>query len=259
MTISKKSWDDYIKALRQVNQTAAAKMSLFIDKHRDATGLWNDPEIRQEILNYAYGISEKYGTAAAELACEMYDSMGVLEGLVLPAAEPAATATYGEVAKTVNGVLKVSSNVEMISSAVARHVKMAAADTTIQNAERDGAEWAWIPSGDTCAYCIMLSSNGWQNQSYSAMKGNHVEHIHANCDCNYAVRHSSSTKVQGYKPERYKRIYDRADGEYWEDKLNTMRRDFYKENKEKINAQKRDAYAKRQELNEPSAEEFNVN
>ena len=259
MIVTDASWKEYLENLRKVDVTAAAKMSLFLDKHRGPDGFWNDPETRQMILDYAYGLSTKYGEAAAELACEMYDALGVLEGLTLPAATPAATATYGEVAKAVNGVMKVSSNVEMIASAVGREVKLAGVDTTMQNAIRDGAEWAWIASGDTCAYCIMLSSRGWQKASEEALKGGHAEHVHGNCDCTYAVRHSKDTNVQGYKPEKYLRMYQKAEGNNTNEKLNAMRREFYEENKEEINAQKRDAYAKRKELNEPSAEEFNVN
>lgn len=261
MTISADSWAKYLDDLKKVNWNAYIKMFSFMDRLRGTNKLWDiadDPATRQAILDYAYGLSTKYGEAAAELACEMYDEMGVLEGLTLPAAEPAATATYGEVAKAVNGAMKQSQNIEVAAAAVGRLVKMAGVDTTMQNALRDGAEWAWIPSGDTCAYCIMLSSNGWQKASWSAVHMGHAEHIHSNCDCTYAVRHKPTTTVAGYKPEKYKSMYDNAEGSRWQEKLNSMRRDFYAENKEEINAQKRDAYAKRQELNSSAAEEIEV-
>jgi hypothetical protein len=69
--------------------------------------------------------------------------------------------------------------------------------------------------------------------------------------------------VGGYDPGKYKRMYYDAplkDGQSATSKnrINAMRREAYSENKAKINAQKRAAYAKRQELNEPSAEEFDV-
>ena len=262
MTITESSWVNYIDSLRKVNKTAADLMREFINTHRDADGLWNAPETRQAIIDYAYGLSSKYGEAAAELACEMYDGMGVLSGVTLPAAVPAETATYSETAKTVNGVLKRSSNEETLSGAVERLVKLAAVDTVMQNALRDGAEWAWIPHGDTCAFCITLASRGWQPASKKAIKNGHAEHIHANCDCTYAVRFNSRTDVQGYDPDKYKRMYydapldgQRATGK---NRINAMRREFYADNKETINAQKRSAYAKRQELNSSKAEEADV-
>lgn len=262
MTISEESWVKYIDDLRKVNDEAARLMLDFMDLHRDADGLWNSREVRQALIDYAYGLSSKYGEAAAELACEMYDAMGALSDMVIPAAVPAATATYADVAKAVNGTLKRSANMENVSSAVARQVKMVSVDTVMQNALRDGAEWAWIPHGDTCAFCITLASRGWQKASKKALKGGHAEHIHANCDCTYAVRFNSRTDVQGYDPDKYKRMYydapldgQRATGK---NRINAMRREFYADNKETINAQKRSAYAKRQELNSSKAEEADV-
>lgn len=261
MTVSADSWNRYIEALRKVNDAAANDMTVYIEKTSKMV-YGGDPHKysawRQKLIDHAYSISDKYGTAAAELACEMYDSLGLLEGLILPAAEPAQTATYQEVAKTVNGVLKVSQNTEKIASSVARLVKQTSQDTIHNNAVRDHAEWAWIPSGDTCAYCIALSSRGWQYASDAAVDDGHVEHIHANCDCAYAVRHKQDIKYGGYNPDKYKRIYYGAEGKTSKDKLNSMRREFYAENSEKINEQKRSAYEKRKEREASSAEELNI-
>ena len=85
---------------------------------------------------------------------------------------------------------------------VSRLVKQAGADTTLKNAIRDGAEWAWVPHGDTCPFCITLASNGWQPASKKALKGDHAQHIHAHCDCEYAIRFDSSTTVAGYDPDK---------------------------------------------------------
>lgn len=262
MIISDESWSKYISDLRKVNDEAARLMLEFMDLHRDPDGLWNSREVRQAIIQYAYGLSSKYGEAAAELACEMYDAVGALSDVIIPAAVPAEVPTYADIAKAVNGTLKQSSNLEMVASAVARQVKMVSVDTVMKNALRDGAEWAWIPHGDTCAFCITLASRGWQKASKKALKNGHAEHIHANCDCTYAVRFNSRTDVQGYDPDKYKRMYydapldgQRATGK---NRINAMRREFYADNKEAINAQKRSAYAKRQELNSSKAEEADV-
>ncbi|MBQ1756264.1 MAG: hypothetical protein IIZ96_05930 [Oscillospiraceae bacterium] len=141
---------------------------------------------------------------------------------------------------------------------MARLVKMAGVDTTMQNALRDGAEWAWVPHGDTCAFCITLASRGWQRASKKALKGGHAEHIHANCDCTYAVRFDGKSNVAGYYPDDYLEMYESADGLKPKDKINAMRREFYAQNSAEINAQKRDAYEKRQERNSSAAEEADV-
>jgi hypothetical protein len=129
-----------------------------------------------------------------------------------------------------------------VAQIIGRKVKQAGADTTLKNAIRDGAEFAWVPHGDTCAFCMTLASRGWQTASKAALKGGHAEHIHSNCDCEYAIRFSDRDGVRGYEPNRYKRIYDSHGGD-----INAIRREQYQANKEKINAQKREAYAARKE------------
>ena len=127
-----------------------------------------------------------------------------------------------------------------LPSGVSRLVKRAGADATLKNAVRDGAEWAWIPHGDICPFCRMLASNGWQKASKNLLKKGHAQHIHANCDCEFAVRFRSDTTVAGYDPDKYYRQYREAGGD-----INKMRRIDYAARRDAINAQKRAAYAAR--------------
>jgi len=142
---------------------------------------------------------------------------------------------------------------------VERLVKLAGEDTTLQNAARDGALVAWIPSGDTCAFCIALAANGWQRAGKRMLRGGHAEHVHANCDCTHAVTWDPfDFNYASYDPAKYEQMYYSAEGNTPSAKINSLRREFYAENKAEINAQKRDAYAKRIELNSSAAEETNV-
>ena len=259
MIITDRQWNRYISVLRELNNKAAEDMIRFMtDRNVLKSGntyVLSSAE-RKELIDYAYALATKYGEGAAAAAAEMYDVIALASRANVPPAEPAKTATYGEVAKAVNGTLKQSP--EIVPSAVSRLVKTAGVDTTINNAIRDGAYWAWVPRGDTCSFCIMLASNGWQKASKNALKNGHAEHIHANCDCTYVVRFGDNLSVEGYDPQQYLDMYQSADGTKWQDKLNSMRRDFYAENKDKINAQKRSAYAKRIERNAPAAEEIDI-
>ena len=241
MTISERSWVEYIDGLRKINETAAEKMAEYLRTHPTET-----QEEWKAALDYGYSLASHYGEGAAELACQMYDTISELSDVMLPAAEPAPTATYGEVAKALNGIRKYSQGIDMLASGVSRLVKRTGVDTTMNNAIRDGAEWAWIPHGDTCAFCITLASRGWQKATKEALKGGHAEHIHANCDCTYGIRHDSKTKYEGYDPDKYLKMYDATDGTSTE-KINAMRRKQYAKDGEKIRAQKRAAYAKRKE------------
>lgn len=130
----------------------------------------------QKLIDVAYGLVTKYGEGSAALASEMYDALAELQGAHVPAAEPAETAEYGEVARMVNAT---KNSTPQLKSGVSRLVKRAGADTMLKNALRDGAEFAWVPNGDTCAFCMTLASRGWQKASKKAIKNGHAEHIHA--------------------------------------------------------------------------------
>lgn len=250
MVIKDKLWLKYITDLRRVNDAAAG----FVMRYLETNGIPTDRDTTNALIEYANAICSKYSEASAALAAEMYDALAALSGATVPPALPAPVPEMSEVAKTIVGTMKTG-NEEIISSAIGRLVKRTGVDTTMQNALRDGAEWAWIPHGETCAFCIMLASNGWQRASKKALKDGHAEHIHANCDCTYAIRFNSSTNVAGYDPDRYFEIYSNAEGHRSKDKLNSMRREFYAENSEEINAQKRDNYEKRKERESSAAEE----
>lgn len=232
MQITAKTWNEYVTRLSRLNQKAGQLMREYIDAHGTAN--------TDDLVAYAYGLVTKYGEGSAELACQMYEALAEAQGVYVPAAEPAETASYGEVARMVNATK--DQNSANLPNGVSRLVKRAGADTTLKNAVRDGAEWAWVPHGDTCPFCITLASNGWQKASDKVLKGGHAQHIHANCDCEFAIRFDHRTTVAGYDPEKYFRQYREAGSD-----INAMRRIDYAANRERINAQKRAAYAARKE------------
>ena len=216
--------------LARLNQSAGQLMADYIAAH--GTG---DTDA---LIAYAHALVTKYGEGSAELACQMYDALAAAAKAGVPAAEPAQTASYGEVARMVQAT---KASQPQMQQGVSRLVKRAGADTTLKNALRDGAEFAWIPQGDTCAFCLTLASRGWQKASQAAIKGGHAEHIHANCDCEYAIRFDGRSTVAGYDPDEYLRRYRAAGSD-----VNALRRVNYAKNRERINAQKRAAYALRQ-------------
>lgn len=229
MRITATAWAAYTQQLAKLNKKAGQLMADYIAAH--GTG---DTDA---LIAYAHALVTKYGESSAELACQMYDALAAAAKAGVPAAEPAQPASYGEVARMVQAT---KASQPQMQQGVSRLVKRAGADTTLKNALRDGAEWAWVPQGDTCAFCLTLASRGWQKASQAAIKGGHAEHIHANCDCEYAIRFDGRSTVAGYDPDKYLRQYRAADGD-----INKLRRVNYAANKERINAQKRAAYAAR--------------
>lgn len=228
MQITEKAWLEYITKMSQISQKAADLMQSWVQKN----GLEND----KALLDYAYALSQHYGQAIGALSCQMYEATAAAQGVIVPTAEVADLPEYGEVAKAVKGTKKQSPN--NIPGTLARLVKQVGADTTLKNAERDGAQFAWVPHGDTCAFCITLASRGWQYMSKKALRNGHAEHIHAHCDCEYAVRFDGKSTVAGYDPDKYLEEYYDANGD-----INEMRRKRYAQNKDVINARKRELYA----------------
>lgn len=237
--ISEEAWKAYTDKLYNVSATAGKKMEEYILKH----GL----EDRNALIDYAYGIVTKYSEGTSALAAQMYDEIAAAENALTLSAEVIATPSYGEVAKTVHGTLKKSKNEKSLGGAIQYLVKRTGADTTLHNALRDHAQFAWIPgTGETCSFCRMLASNGWRYMSKKALKNGHAEHIHANCRCTYAIRFSEQSNINGYDPDKLYQEYVDSGRD-----VNEMRRLQYKNNKElaeKIKEQKREAYAKRKAI-----------
>ena len=170
MKLTADYWIKYINTHTSANKAAERRMERYIAV--------NGTEDMDKLADYAYALVSKYGEAASALSCEMYDQMARAQNANVPEALPAETASYGEVSKAVRGAGKTSPS--LISDAVGRLVKQAGADTTLQNAARDGAYFAWIAHGDTCPYCMALAAIGWQKAGKMTLKGGHAEHIHAN-------------------------------------------------------------------------------
>lgn len=233
----------YRDMLARISNKAAEELQDYMLK--------NGFQIDEAFLDFATSLAEKYGEASGALAAQFYDDLeeyweyvssgGSFDAYAYSGkktAEIASVPTQEEVADAFSGKSE-----QQIIEEMQRLVKQTAEDTTLKNAIRDGAYYAWVPSGDTCPYCLMIASNGWRRASDKVLKGGHASHIHANCDCTFVVRFSDDMDVEGYHPEKIFDTIMAADGNSIYDKLNTMRRENYQENKEDINARKRELYA----------------
>lgn len=230
----------YIQNLAKADDKAADLITDYLREHE----ILSDKGFNA-FADYFYAVVTKYAEGASEMAAEAYEALADVQGAVIKSAMPAETPSYGECMKTIRGTMLDSDQAKSLGQAAGRLVRRTGVDTTLNNALRDGAEWAWVPSGDTCAFCMMLASNGWQRASKKALKNGHAQHIHANCDCTYAIRFDGKSTVEGYDPDYYKTLYDNAEGDSWQEKLNSMRRDKYAQDPEKYRMQHRIAYKAR--------------
>lgn len=235
--LPRKNWNNYVTRLSAINKTAGRKMQAWIDKH--------GTDDIEALVSVAYALTTKYGEAASAAACQMYDEIAELQKAHVPPAEPKTTQHIKYVDKAIRSTLDRAPST--VPSTVSEMVKRTGAETTLKNAQRDGAYFAWVPNGDTCAFCITLASNGWRRASKKTINGDHAEHIHKNCDCEFAISFNGPGEIEGYDPDKYLAMYEGAEGNSWKDKVNSMRRAHYAANKDAINVQKRAAYAARVE------------
>lgn len=250
-TISKRAWDKYSSKQARIRKEAAREIRDYV------LGAGDDVELAAAVSK-SVAVSYRWGRSSAALAAIWYDQHARAAGANVPKAEIEVNHNVARIraieSQGADRCLK-SGDVEGFAKAcaiaVAGEVKRSACQTMLRNAARDGAEFAWIPHGDeTCAFCMTLSSRGWTRASKAVADGEHADHIHDNCMCEFAVRFDSKTDVAGYQPEAYREMYQDAEGSSPRDKINSMRRDIYAENKDSINAQRRERYAERKAAEE---------
>ena len=97
MNISEKEWVLYINRLRKINDEAATKVGLYLARN----GIPKSNADMNSLIDYAYGISTKYGEAAAEVSAQMFDYVAKSARKSVPPAVPADPPDIHEVAKTV--------------------------------------------------------------------------------------------------------------------------------------------------------------
>lgn len=243
--VSRSSWNKYVEALGKINAKAVEEIRKYVARY----GF----EDLDALIEFSHSIVTKYGEASSELACQMCETIMQFEmdanlDLMFGAIEPPEMPTIEEIGEAIGGAMKESPSGQKIEGTISRLVKQTAADTVIHNGIKSGAEFAWIPNGDTCPFCLTIASRGWQTISRRSLKKGHAEHVHGNCDCQYMIRHDPSVTVEGYDPDEYLKMYYGAEGRKPQDKINYLRRQQYAENRDAILERQRSAYAQRQQL-----------
>ena len=134
-----------------------------------------------ELLDAATLVAVKFSYLGCELGAQWYDLCSELAGIDADPAE------YGD--PNVDGI-------------------RARAESRLDGAEP--AEAARPVFGDTCAWCLMLASQGaWYESERTALNRGGIEgdHYHDGCDCK-AVYHADAESIGGYsKLNDYKKMY----------------------------------------------------
>lgn len=173
----------------------------------------------EEVIDAAATIAAKYSYLGCELGAQWYDLCSELAGVD---AEPAELPEVDE--ETIKGRTRNAfeksqqPTVQAVFNDFMQNIINDSIRTTgSANLWRDyergiaGGRWCRVPVGDTCAWCMMLASQGaWYLSEESAL-GASPDHYHEGCDCK-AVYHADAESIQGYSDlVKYKTMYYDAD------------------------------------------------
>lgn len=245
MRISSETWRRYQRAHALLQGMAKRDFEEYFQSLP-----WDDDEQRCMRLMTARAVQlvQRYGLADGELSAQLYDELMAMYGAEVEPAEIAEVDTayvVRDVSAAVSKATSLESAMSLASSAVSGHVKRVGTRTMENAAARDGAMWAWVCIGDTCAFCRTLGGNGWQYASKRVRSGYHAEHVHDNCDCQFVVKPEGAVlDIEGYDPDALFHEYETSGGRSSKDKINAMRRADYTEDfARQRNERRRELYA----------------
>lgn len=227
--------------------------------------------IVDQLLEFASQLEELYGDAAGAVASDLYLEIAELYGILLnsvPIAKqmsPEALRGRLEAAVADNvseGVLDKVGLQKACRALMESNVKRRANDTVRQQSVRDrsrNGSFARVPQGnETCAFCLLLASNGFM---YSTKENAELNgHEHDNCDC-LIIPAFGEGAIEGYTDEvlpKYKKLYKDYEGHGAGDRtnesVNNMRKALYEGAegfpgyKDRRNRLRRENYARKKAL-----------
>ena len=173
-----------------------------------------------EIIEAATEVAMKYSYLGCELGAQWYDLCSELAGLDVEDAylpEVNETQLAARTRTAIESAPESSTVRDVMDSFLQNTINDSIRTTGSANLWRDyergkaPGRWARVPVGDTCAWCIMLASQGaWYLSEESALGAN-GGHYHDNCNC-IAVYHADADSINGYtKLDDYKGMYYEAD------------------------------------------------
>lgn len=212
-TIPRVVLDQYTAKLNMLSEASREAIARLLDKV-----IYTDTaDLREQLI----AILDPYlGAAtddAAAYAAEFYDTVrmatvgGGYSAAVESMRKPIATekAIRAIVSKVARGGTLDSITGELLDR-VDYEIKRAAGDCIMENSKRDpkSGRFARVPTGsETCDFCIMLASRGFDY--LSANNAGADGHYHANCDCRI-VPYFEGVNYQGYDPSKLREQWKKS-------------------------------------------------
>ncbi|MBO7701973.1 MAG: hypothetical protein J6S36_03580 [Eggerthellaceae bacterium] len=170
-----------------------------------------------EVVDIAAQVAYKYSMLGEELGAQWYDLCAQLAGVdaddaYLPDVDERGIAERASKAAKPGADVRSVFN-EFLSNQIQESIRRTGTANLWRDYERGltPGKWARVPVGDTCAWCLMLASQGaWYLSKQSAL-GPDPDHYHKRCNC-IAVYYADPDDIDGYsKLRQYKDMYYDAD------------------------------------------------
>ncbi|MEG1433897.1 VG15 protein [Eubacterium sp.] len=222
--LSREDFEKYGQTTVKLANQASAEFDRFI-KSLNVSDYW---AVRETIFDFAEGLIREYGGAAALNAADFFEAQtGIANALVSESIDlksldtslryAISQARYDELEK---------SPLSAVNQNITRQTKNQAHKTMVDNARRNHAMFARVPTGaHTCAFCMMLASRGFVY--YSKQSAGEMMQFHNDCDCHIVA---GVDGVEGYDPDvlcsDYRDSRENADSGNYKDILAQMRKDY---------------------------------
>ena len=172
-----------------------------------------------EIMAAAMRVAAKYKRLGAELGAQWYDLCTELAGIKANPAYVEEVDIDALLSRTRGYASHADSEnfVNVFTQYLQNEINESIRTTGSANLWRDyergltPGKWARVPQGPTCAWCIMLASQGAWYLSKKTALGDTPDHYHDGCDC-IAVYHADAESIENYQAlAGYKRMYYAAE------------------------------------------------
>lgn len=166
-----------------------------------------------EVVDAAATVAAKYARLGCELGAQWYDLCAELAGIDAEPAEygdPDPADIRDHAGRRIDGSEDATRQANLfLQDLIDESVRATGFSNLWRDYERGmgGGRWCRVPVGETCAWCLMLASQGAWYLTEKSAGGMDPDHYHNGCNCK-AVFFADAEDIEGYDElQEYKRMY----------------------------------------------------
>lgn len=202
-----------IDRYRSRQASLEGKLDAALTRHFNGLDLSDPAAAKRDLMRFIPQLVERFGPVSAQLAVEWYQELMAASGdagafTPTPARSSLSAADMAASVESASGGLFSGNADEVLGylvTDVGLWVQQQGRDTIEQNADREGASWARVPTGGkTCAWCLTLASRDAVYVSKkTALTAADGGRYHGHCDCQAVRIASSEDYPEEYLPDDY--------------------------------------------------------